>query len=221
MIGKSLMTKHASNGEESEVGSELTTFWNLYLSQSLSPLCESPSFYGLACGMQEDNVLNDVIDRLLDVRTGRPGRSVNLSEQEVRQLAATAKDIFMSQPNLLELEAPIKICGKLSSSSRTFTFIRPLCISGLIKHGSHGSIGAYLHGRTSFAFRKLHHLHQLFMGLANHRCFMTWVCKKIIRELTSFSPLQVTYMVNTQTSLDSLSMADFLQRPIIFSLEIM
>lgn len=56
-------------------------------------------------------MLNDIIDRLLDVRTGRPGRTVQLTEQEVRQLAATAKEIFMSQPNLLELEAPIKICG--------------------------------------------------------------------------------------------------------------
>ena len=31
--------------------------------------------------------------------------------QEIRQLCLTAKEIFMSQPNLLELEAPIKICG--------------------------------------------------------------------------------------------------------------
>lgn len=30
---------------------------------------------------------------------------------QIRQLCLTAKEIFMSQPNLLELEAPIKICG--------------------------------------------------------------------------------------------------------------
>ena len=57
-------------------------------------------------------MLDDVIDRLLEVRAGRPGRQVQLTEQEVKQLCLTAKDIFMSQPNLLELEAPIKICGK-------------------------------------------------------------------------------------------------------------
>lgn len=33
------------------------------------------------------------------------------SLQEIRQLCLTAKEVFMSQPNLLELEAPIKICG--------------------------------------------------------------------------------------------------------------
>jgi serine/threonine-protein phosphatase PP1 catalytic subunit len=51
---------------------------------------------------------------LLDVRNGRPGKQVQLTEQEIRQLCLTAKEIFMSQPNLLELEAPIKICGEAS-----------------------------------------------------------------------------------------------------------
>ena len=56
-------------------------------------------------------MLDDIIDRLLEVRAGRPGKQVQLTEQEIRQLCLTAKEIFMSQPNLLELEAPIKICG--------------------------------------------------------------------------------------------------------------
>lgn len=55
--------------------------------------------------------LDDIIDRLLDVRNGRPGKQVLLTEMEIRQLCLTAKEIFMGQPNLLELEAPIKICG--------------------------------------------------------------------------------------------------------------
>ena len=65
---------------------------------------------------QDEAVLDDVIDRLLEVRAGRPGRQVQLSEQEVKQLCLTAKEIFMSQPNLLELEAPIKICGMKTTS---------------------------------------------------------------------------------------------------------
>lgn len=56
-------------------------------------------------------VLDDIIVRLLEVRTGRPGKQVQLSEAEIRQLCVASKDIFLSQPNLLELEAPIKICG--------------------------------------------------------------------------------------------------------------
>lgn len=56
--------------------------------------------------------VDDIIERLLDVRNGRPGRQVQLSENEIRLLCLTAKETFMSQPNLLELEAPIKICGE-------------------------------------------------------------------------------------------------------------
>ncbi|PKI32151.1 hypothetical protein CRG98_047469, partial [Punica granatum] len=58
----------------------------------------------------EQALLDDVIKRLLEVR-GRPGKQVQLSESEIRQLCLVSKDIFMRQPSLLELEAPIKICG--------------------------------------------------------------------------------------------------------------
>ncbi len=55
--------------------------------------------------------IDSVIERLLEVRGSRPGKQVNLAENEVRALCLKARDIFMSQPVLLELEAPIKICG--------------------------------------------------------------------------------------------------------------
>lgn len=63
----------------------------------------------------ERGVLDGIINRLLDVR-GRPGKQVQLSEAEIRQLCLVSKDVFMKQPNLLELEAPIKICGMFSST---------------------------------------------------------------------------------------------------------
>ena len=55
-------------------------------------------------------VLDDIINRLLEVR-GRPGKQVQLSESEIRLLCVFSKEIFLQQPNLLDLEAPIKICG--------------------------------------------------------------------------------------------------------------
>lgn len=58
----------------------------------------------------EAAVLDDIIDRLLAVKA-RPGKQVQLSEAEIRQLCLVSKDIFMRQPNLLELQAPVKICG--------------------------------------------------------------------------------------------------------------
>ncbi|KAG2722085.1 hypothetical protein I3843_02G097700 [Carya illinoinensis] len=60
----------------------------------------------------EPAVLDGIINRLLEVR-GRPGKQVQLSEAEIRQLCLVSKDIFLGQPNLLELEAPIKICGDI------------------------------------------------------------------------------------------------------------
>jgi len=52
-----------------------------------------------------------VINKLLEVRGTRPGRQVNLTEGEIRGLVVKSREIFLSQPCLLELEAPIKICG--------------------------------------------------------------------------------------------------------------
>jgi len=71
--------------------------------------------------------VDDIIERLLDVRNGRPGRQVQLAENEIRLLCLTAKETFMSQPNLLELEAPIKICGACSSRPQTVIETAFLC----------------------------------------------------------------------------------------------
>lgn len=56
--------------------------------------------------------VDHIIEQLLSVRGGRPGRQVNLSEMEIRWLCVKSKELFSQQPILLELEAPIKICGK-------------------------------------------------------------------------------------------------------------
>ena len=56
--------------------------------------------------------LDQIIDRLLDVRGSKPGRAVQLTEAEIRELCFKSREIFISQPILLELEAPLKVCGK-------------------------------------------------------------------------------------------------------------
>lgn len=52
-----------------------------------------------------------IIDRLLGLRGSPPGTLASLSESEIRSLCSRSKEKLMSQPMLLELEAPIKICG--------------------------------------------------------------------------------------------------------------
>ena len=45
------------------------------------------------------------------VRGTRPGKTVQMTEAEIRGLCLKSREIFLQQPILLELEAPLKICG--------------------------------------------------------------------------------------------------------------
>jgi serine/threonine-protein phosphatase PP1 catalytic subunit len=57
--------------------------------------------------------IDNIIERLLSVRGKRPGKLVNLTETEIRSLCLKSREIFISQPILLELEAPLKIVGDI------------------------------------------------------------------------------------------------------------
>ncbi|KAF7270543.1 hypothetical protein GWI33_016499 [Rhynchophorus ferrugineus] len=48
-----------------------------------------------------------------ELRGCRPGKSVHMTEAEVRGLCLKSREIFLQQPILLELEAPLKICGDI------------------------------------------------------------------------------------------------------------
>uniref|UniRef100_A0A2P2K844 Serine/threonine-protein phosphatase n=1 Tax=Rhizophora mucronata TaxID=61149 RepID=A0A2P2K844_RHIMU len=61
-------------------------------------------------GTMDKRVLDDIIRRLLE---GKGGKQVQLSEGLIRQLCVNARQIFLAQPNLLELKAPIRICGDI------------------------------------------------------------------------------------------------------------
>uniref|UniRef100_A0A8C4KXK0 protein-serine/threonine phosphatase n=1 Tax=Equus asinus asinus TaxID=83772 RepID=A0A8C4KXK0_EQUAS len=41
-----------------------------------------------------------------------------LQENEIRGLCLKSREIFLSQPILLELEAPLKICGDIQGPGR-------------------------------------------------------------------------------------------------------
>jgi hypothetical protein len=73
----------------------------------------------------EAAAVDDMIRRLLEARGGRTPRNAQVTDAEIRRLCAAAKDVFLSQPNLLELEAPIKICGKGHPSPSSTTLPGP------------------------------------------------------------------------------------------------
>ena len=61
--------------------------------------------------------VDTLIDRLLEVRGSKPGKPVPLTENEIKDLCYRSREIFINQPILLELEAPIKVCGKFEFNS--------------------------------------------------------------------------------------------------------
>ncbi|GAB4857439.1 hypothetical protein Ancab_015348 [Ancistrocladus abbreviatus] len=94
----------------------------------------------------DEAVLDDIIRRLVDAKNGRTVRQVHLTESEIRQLCVASKEIFLSQPNLLELEAPIKICGKRKSElSEIYLFsLKASMVSLMLFLRLIGSIGGVL-----------------------------------------------------------------------------
>lgn len=73
---------------------------------------------------QNDVDLDSIIDRLLEVRGSRPGKQVQLLEAEIRYLCTKAREIFISQPILLELEAPIKVSSVATSATVNIRYRR-------------------------------------------------------------------------------------------------
>ena len=67
----------------------------------------------------KDDKVDAMINKLLEVRGKKPGKNVTLNEEDIKHLCTKARELFISQPNLLELEAPIKICGKLILTKQT------------------------------------------------------------------------------------------------------
>lgn len=55
--------------------------------------------------------VNALIAKLLSVRGSKPGKKVDLTAVEIKGLCTKSQEIFLNQPVLLELEAPLKICG--------------------------------------------------------------------------------------------------------------
>lgn len=53
------------------------------------------------------------LDSIINQLINSGGKKVTIKEKDVSQLCKTAREVFMEQPVFLELEAPIKICGKL------------------------------------------------------------------------------------------------------------
>ena len=64
-----------------------------------------------------DQRVDECLAKFLECRGKKPNKGVQLAEEDVKYLITESKKILMEQPNLIELEAPIKICGKYTVTS--------------------------------------------------------------------------------------------------------
>ena len=124
--------------------------------------------------MAEFNVL-DLIDKLLENMHNRPERPVNLTENEIKFLANTSRQIFISQPMLLELQAPVKVCGDVHGQYTDL--LRLFEIGEFPPKSNYLFLGDYIdRGKQSLetvslllAF-KIRYPQNFFMLRGNHEC---------------------------------------------------
>lgn len=57
--------------------------------------------------------IDSILERLLSVRGNKPGKTVDLKEEEIKFLIDKAMVIFKEQKMLIELEAPLRVCGDI------------------------------------------------------------------------------------------------------------
>ncbi|EDV24142.1 uncharacterized protein TRIADDRAFT_27087 [Trichoplax adhaerens] len=63
--------------------------------------------------MSNELDIDAIIAKLLEGFGPRNIKTVNLTEEQIRMLCLKSREIFLSQPILLELSAPLKICGDI------------------------------------------------------------------------------------------------------------
>jgi serine/threonine-protein phosphatase PP1 catalytic subunit len=125
--------------------------------------------------MKDDIDIDKIIDKLLEVRGSKPGKQVNLTENEIKGLCVKTRDIFISQPILLELEAPIKICGDVHG--QFFDLLRLFEYGGFPPEANYLFLGDYVdRGRQSLETiclllaYKVKYPENFFLLRGNHEC---------------------------------------------------
>ncbi|VDN15686.1 unnamed protein product [Dibothriocephalus latus] len=127
--------------------------------------------------MVETETLNvdAIIAKLLEVKGSRPGKAVHLTEAEIRSIATKAREIILRQPALLELEAPVKICGDVHG--QYYDLLRLFEYGGFPPNANYLFLGDYVdRGKQSLETiclllaYKIKFPENFFLLRGNHEC---------------------------------------------------
>ena len=128
----------------------------------------------MAGGDDKFNV-NSILQRLLEIRGSRPSKNVHLTEAEIRGLCLKSREIFLSQPILLELEVPLKICGDIHG--QCYDLLRLFEYQGFPPEANYLFLGNYVNfGKQSLEticlllVYKIIYPENFFLLRGNHEC---------------------------------------------------
>lgn len=119
--------------------------------------------------------LDSIITRLLEVRNSSPGQLVSLKESEIMALCSLSRDVFLDQPVLIEIEAPVKICGDIHG--QYYDLLRIFELGGYPPSSNYLFLGDYVdRGKQNIETiclllaYKLKYPENFFLLRGNHEC---------------------------------------------------
>ncbi|GJJ13776.1 hypothetical protein Clacol_008033 [Clathrus columnatus] len=120
--------------------------------------------------------IDDMIQRLLDVGyTGKVSKSVCLKNTEITAICSLARDVFLSQPTLIELSPPVKIVGDVHGQYSDLIRLFEMC--GFPPSANYLFLGDYVdRGKQSLETillllcYKLKYPENFFLLRGNHEC---------------------------------------------------
>lgn len=119
--------------------------------------------------------IDSIIDRLLEVRSSAPGKFVSLLESEIAMICELAKQLFLDQPVLLELESPIKVCGDIHG--QYYDLLRIFELGGYPPSANYLFLGDYVdRGKQNIETiclllaYKIKYPENFFLLRGNHEC---------------------------------------------------
>lgn len=118
---------------------------------------------------------DSILFKLLSVRGMKPGTQIDIPEQDITELAEKAYEIFLAQPSLLELAAPVKICGDIHG--QFYDLLRLLEYSGFPPAVNYLFLGDYVDRGTQsleciilLLCYKIKYPESFFLLRGNHEC---------------------------------------------------